>query len=72
MPSEQELKGMKRITERKDRNSRRRQEPKVTMMSNHGCSRKCGCSQESVVREDRWVQLVGVDEDVKRMKLSFQ
>eukprot|EP00973_Karenia_brevis_P036358 5012478-Karenia_brevis.AAC.1 len=45
VPSQQELRWMKRITERRDRNSRRRQDSKVRMMSNHGCSRKCECGE---------------------------
>eukprot|EP00973_Karenia_brevis_P008714 1178333-Karenia_brevis.AAC.1 len=70
MPSEQELRNMRWTVERSDRSSRRKQESKMRMMSDHGYSRKCGCNHESVARDDRWVQLVGVDEDATRMRLS--
>eukprot|EP00973_Karenia_brevis_P051313 7128045-Karenia_brevis.AAC.1 len=42
------------------------------MKENHGCSRNCECSSETVGVDDKWIPLVGVDEDAKRMRLGFQ
>eukprot|EP00973_Karenia_brevis_P008393 1135941-Karenia_brevis.AAC.1 len=71
MPSERDLKRMRRIVDRRDRKSRRKQEP-MMMMRTHECNRKYECDGGRVAREDRWVQVVGVDEEAKKMRLSFQ
>eukprot|EP00973_Karenia_brevis_P083104 11522594-Karenia_brevis.AAC.1 len=41
-------------------------------MRTHRCNRKCECDGGEIGNEDRWVQVVGVDEEAKKMKLSFQ
>eukprot|EP00973_Karenia_brevis_P022043 3031487-Karenia_brevis.AAC.1 len=38
----------------------------------HRCKSGCECDEEIVDNEERWVQLVGVDEEAKKMNLSFQ
>eukprot|EP00973_Karenia_brevis_P085479 11861266-Karenia_brevis.AAC.1 len=42
MPSERDLRRMRRMVDSRDRKSRRKQEP-MTMMRTHECSRKFEC-----------------------------
>eukprot|EP00973_Karenia_brevis_P015482 2117795-Karenia_brevis.AAC.1 len=41
-------------------------------MSNHGCGRRCGCMKDEKPKEERCVQVVGVEEKAKKMRLSLQ
>eukprot|EP00973_Karenia_brevis_P081308 11271562-Karenia_brevis.AAC.1 len=36
------------------------------------CVSGCECEEKVVEQEEKWIQIVGVDEEAKRMKLNFQ
>eukprot|EP00973_Karenia_brevis_P054118 7517780-Karenia_brevis.AAC.1 len=38
----------------------------------HRCKSGCECDRDEVEKDDKWVQVVGVDEEAKRMKLGSQ
>eukprot|EP00973_Karenia_brevis_P049958 6936055-Karenia_brevis.AAC.1 len=71
MPGERDLRRMSRFVDRRERKSRRKQESMMSMRI-HRCNKKCECDGGEVGKEDRWVQVAGVDKEAKKMKLSFQ
>eukprot|EP00973_Karenia_brevis_P069307 9636771-Karenia_brevis.AAC.1 len=62
---------MSRFVEMRERKSRRKQEPRMSMRI-HRCWSGCECDEQVADKGEKWVQLVGVDEEAEKMKLSFQ
>eukprot|EP00973_Karenia_brevis_P041147 5692550-Karenia_brevis.AAC.1 len=71
-PSIEELRDMKVVTRMKRRVEKKGAESRVAVSSRYGCTGAGGCGKGGGQQDEKWVQLVGVDEEARKMRLSFQ
>eukprot|EP00973_Karenia_brevis_P002882 391766-Karenia_brevis.AAC.1 len=58
--------GRRKTFERKENESR------VVLSSSYGCGGECDCGKGGGQQDENRVQLVGVDEEAKKIRLRFQ